>query len=77
MKEIGVSPSIIAERKEFIIALFQDAVAAGKLDEDSLEDDEYNVDVANNDQDSTPRPSDERPAWFRFIEHIWITPREQ
>ncbi len=58
LKEVGVSPGIIAERKEFIIAWFQDAVAAGKLDEDSLEDDEYKADFANNNQNSTPSPSD-------------------
>jgi hypothetical protein len=58
LKEIGLSPCIIAERKDFIVAWFQDAVAAGKLDEDSLGDDEYNVDFANDNQDSTPSPSD-------------------
>ena len=35
LEDIGISPSVITEKRHFIIAWFQEAVAAGKLEEDS------------------------------------------
>lgn len=39
LEDIGISPSVISEKRQFIIAWFQEAVAAGKLDEDAPSDD--------------------------------------
>ena len=35
LEDIGISPSVITEKRHFIIAWFQEAVAAGKLEEDA------------------------------------------
>lgn len=34
LEDIGISPGVITEKRQFIIAWFQDAVAAGELEED-------------------------------------------
>ena len=39
LEDIGISPSVISEKRQFIVAWFQEAVAAGKLDEDAPWDD--------------------------------------
>ena len=39
LEDIGISPGVIAEKQSFIIAWFQKAVLAGRLDEDLLDDD--------------------------------------
>ena len=38
LEDIGISPSVITEKRHFIIAWFQEAVAAGKLEEDAPSD---------------------------------------
>ena len=38
LEDIGISPAIITEKRQFIIAWFQEAVAAGKLEEDVASD---------------------------------------
>ena len=40
LEDIGISPAVINEKRQFIIAWFQEAIAAGKLDEDAPS--EYN-----------------------------------
>ena len=44
LEDIGISPGVIAEKRQFIITWFQEAVAAGKLDEDSPFDDDSGID---------------------------------
>ena len=39
LEDIGISPSVITEKRQFIIAWFQEAVAAGRLEEDLATDD--------------------------------------
>ena len=40
LEDIGISPAVITEKRQFIIAWFQEAVAAGRLEEDSPSDDD-------------------------------------
>ena len=40
LEDIGISPSVITEKRQFIIEWFQEAVAAGRLDEDAPSDHE-------------------------------------
>ena len=39
LEDIGISSAIINEKRQFIIAWFQEAVAAGRLEEDVASDD--------------------------------------
>ena len=39
LEDIGISPGVITEKRQFIIAWFQEAVAAGRLEEDVASDD--------------------------------------
>lgn len=43
LEDIGISPGIITEKRQFIIAWFQEAVAAGKLEEDVVPTDSNSV----------------------------------
>lgn len=43
LEDIGISPDIITEKRQFIIAWFQEAVAAGKLEEDVVPTDSNSV----------------------------------
>lgn len=38
IEDVGISPTVIAEKKPFIVAWFMEAVAAGKIDEDRTQD---------------------------------------
>ena len=38
LEDVGISPAIISEKRQFIVAWFQEAVAAGKLEEDTPSD---------------------------------------
>ena len=40
LEDIGISPSVLTEKRQFIIEWFQEAVAAGRLDEDAPSDHE-------------------------------------
>lgn len=59
LEDIGISPAIISEKRQYIIAWFQEAVAAGKLEEDTPSDDgpllfiSHGSNSANNDSDIT------------------------
>lgn len=48
LEDVGISPGIITERRQFIIAWFKEAIAAGKLEEDAPSDDA----AAESDDDS-------------------------
>lgn len=48
LEDVGISPDIITERRQFIIEWFQEAIAAGKLEEDAPSDDA----AAKSDNDS-------------------------
>ncbi len=54
LEDIGISPALITEKRQFIIAWFQEAVAAGRLEEDppSDDDDEDDDDDNNNNNDN-------------------------
>ena len=64
LEDIGISPGVITEKRHFIIAWFQEAVAAGRLEEDApsdYDDDDgaislYESDgpAGNSDSDSVP-----------------------
>ena len=64
LEDIGISPGVITEKRRFIIAWFQEAVAAGRLEEDApsdYDDDDgaislYESDgpAGNSDSDSVP-----------------------
>ena len=43
LEDIGISPGVISEKRQFIIAWFQEAVAAGQLEEDTPSDDEESL----------------------------------
>lgn len=44
LEDIGISPGVITEKRSFIIAWFQEAVGAGKLEEDvPFEEDEAGI----------------------------------
>ena len=43
LEDIGISPGIITEKRQFIIAWFQEAVAAGRLEEDVVPTDSNSV----------------------------------
>jgi len=55
LEDIGISPSMITEKRQFIVAWFQEAVAAGKLEEESRSDEDddsmafYDVDSPRNE----------------------------
>ena len=52
LEDIGISPGVISEKRQFIIAWFQEAVAAGKLEEDTPSNDDESLllmQVFNND----------------------------
>ena len=51
LEDIGISPLVITEKRQFIIAWFEEAVAAGKLDEDPFDDDPSNYDSVNDVED--------------------------
>ena len=51
LEDIGISPAVITEKRQFIIVWFQEAVAAGRLEEDSPSDDDDDDDD-DNDNDS-------------------------
>lgn len=48
LEDVGISPGVITERRQFIIAWFKEAIAAGKLEEDAPSDDA----AAESDDDS-------------------------
>ena len=43
LEDIGISPGIVTEKRQFIIAWFQEAVASGRLEEDIASDDNENA----------------------------------
>ena len=47
LEDIGISPAVITEKRQFILAWFQEAVAAGRLEEDSPSDDDDDDDNSN------------------------------
>ena len=68
LEDIGISPGIITEKRQFIIAWFQEAVAAGKLEEDALSDDRdsaislYESDRLANKSDDDKIPEQRIPS---------------
>lgn len=67
LEDIGISPEIITEKRQFIVAWFQEAVAAGRLEEEALseEDDDSIVRRGSwslaGDSDSNSVISQKRP----------------
>ncbi|MCJ1455007.1 hypothetical protein MMC28_005361 [Mycoblastus sanguinarius] len=57
LEDIGISPGVITEKRHFIIAWFQEAVTAGKLEEDVPSDDGNSV-VASYESDNPADESD-------------------
>ena len=62
LKDVGISPTVIAEKKQYITKWLQEAVAAGKLEEDAPSKDESSVDHdlghvpdESNDTETLPR----------------------
>ncbi|KAG6991440.1 hypothetical protein G7Y79_00052g087800 [Physcia stellaris] len=58
LEDVGVSPSVIAEKRQFLIVWFQEAVAAGKLEEDipEHEGNEDNDDLLEQNCQMEPLP---------------------
>ncbi len=59
LEDVGISPLIITEKRHFIITWFQEAVAAGKLEEEPPENDIVS------DQDSLDDESDDSGCTFQ------------
>ena len=58
LKDIGISPSIIKEQRQFIVSWFREAVAAGRLEEDAPKTYEYNSDLGDSYREGAPDQSD-------------------
>ena len=43
LEDVGISPAIITEKRQFIVAWFQEAVAAGEFEEDAPSDDDSSI----------------------------------
>lgn len=62
LEDVGISPGVISEKRQFIIAWFQEAVAAGKLEEDVPSDDDESL-VLSQEPNNESGDSDTASAW--------------
>ena len=73
LEDVGISPGVISEKRQFIIAWFQEAVAAGRLDEDvPSDDDESSVllqELNNNSGDSDTASASSIEVSTREVSH--------
>ena len=60
LKDIGISSDVITEKRQFIIAWFQEAVAAGRLEEDVGSDDSNSAISLHESEDPTGSGDDSR-----------------
>ena len=73
LDDIGISPAVITEKRQFIITWFQEAVAAGKLEEDDFSD--YNDSaISLCESDDLAGTSDEDSAPDRQMSTMTIEP---
>ncbi len=73
LEDIGISPAVITEKRQFIITWFQDAIAAGKLEEDVPSDRDDRA-VSLYESDDLAGTSDEDSAPDRQISTMTIGP---
>lgn len=74
LEDIGISPAIITEKRQFIIAWFQEAVAAGKLEEDAPSDDDESA-ISVYESDDSAGESDDDIVPNRKLSSMMIEPR--
>ncbi len=73
LEDIGISPAVITEKRQFIITWFQEAVAAGKLEEDAPSEYDDRA-VSLYESDDLAGTSDEDSAPDRQISTMTIGP---
>ena len=59
LKDIGIFPDVITEKRHFIIAWFQEAVVAGRLEEDLASDDNNSANVKHGSKNPTGASDDD------------------
>ena len=73
LEDIGISPGIITEKRQFIIAWFQEAVAAGRLEEDAPSDDNDSA-ISLSESDGPAGASDDGSVPDRDLSSTMIAP---
>ena len=73
LEDIGISPGVITEKRQFIIAWFQEAVAAGRLEED-LASDDNNSAISSHESEDPACASDDDNNPSREVSTIRLEP---